>query len=1016
MATKRDFAQEELPLTPVENPILCSPYAEPSTHWYYNKDNHQMEKLPGRRRASFFDEQEGADKTRDQGELFEQEGAALLKIADSIREDVRKWRVSKWEGATNTTKLLLQHWTNPDRERRLFFCQIEAVETLIFLNEIRGMERSGTRHKPRFNPKFEDKDFTHLLDIPNEANLKPLPRYCTKMCTGSGKTVVMAMLIAWAMCNRGKVPSDERFPKGALIVCPNLTVKERLQVLRPGEAGNYYDEFDIVPMNLRPLLVNGRVLVMNWHGFAPESSHSEGGKNYGVVNKGEESHETFAKRVLGDLANLGGLMVLNDEAHHAYRPAPITSDKLTPEEKAEREEATLWIAGIDRLNAAGCVRFCADLSATPFYIGGSGYAPGKPFGWIVSDFGLLDGIESGIVKIPRLPVADNTGHPEPKYFRLWRHVTEKLPASDFLNASRRNPKPEAVWREAEAALQTMAGQYIERFQLIEAASDRQDKIPPVMIIVCDNTNIAEHFYRQISGETEQEVEEDSDSTSEEEEEEDPTPKKTKAKKRTVYGESKLRDEFKNTSTRKHTVRIDSKLLEKVESEDPTVRKDAAAQALRRVISTVGKRGEPGEQVRCVVSVSMLTEGWDANNVTHIFGLRPFESQLLCEQVVGRALRRMDYTVDRATGLLTEEYADIYGIPFSVIPFKGRATNKPAPEDKPKNHVRALEEKKGFEIRFPIVEGYAFASQPTSVTADVMKIEPLQLEPQTDPILVIVKPRIATQEGVPTLVGPGEIVKQDRSDFYNDYHPQTIAFDIALRVVEHLTAAAGKLRTYSRHLLFPQVLRITQEYMERRVILSGCDIRELALEKYSQRLVERLSTAIQPTSEEGEPPLVPILNRYKSFGTSSEVNFLTTRPCMDTIKSHVNQVVLDTNTWESAAVTCLEASPLVRCYVRNDHMGFSIPYEYSGTTHGYFPDFLVRLQDTRTIILEIKGQQIDSVAAKAEAAKQWCRAVNQSDKLGRWQYHQCNNPQTLQTELEQIVAATEEIASRTRART
>ena len=172
------------------------------------------------------------------------------------------------------------------------------------------------------------------------------------------------------------------------------------------------------------------------------------------------------------------------------------------------------------------------------------------------------------------------------------------------------------------------------------------------------------------------------------------------------------DMLSNDEGISRTLRIDSKKLAEAESEDPRKNKTQAAEDLRRVVATIGKPGQPGEQIRCVVSVAMLNEGWDANNVTHILGLRAFSSQLLCEQVVGRGLRRMNYTPDPETGLLTEEYVDVYGIPFSVIPFKGRPTKKPEPIDKPKNHVRAMPERADFEIRFPVVEGYAFALKKT----------------------------------------------------------------------------------------------------------------------------------------------------------------------------------------------------------------------------------------------------------------------------------------------------------------
>jgi type III restriction enzyme len=237
-----------------------------------------------------------------------------------------------------------------------------------------------------------------LVDIPNEPGARPITRYACKMATGSGKTVIMAMLVAWAFCNRGSKPGDPRYPRRALVVCPNLTIKERLQVLRPGDPDNYYERFDLVPSTLHPELAKGKVLVTNWHGFSPESETIKvGGVTVGRL--GGETPEAFARNRLGDLWDEEPLMVLNDEGHHVYRPAPVAEGEwLSADEKADREEATVWVAGLDKINAACGIAFCVDLSATPFYIHGSGYPEGSPFPWIVSDFGLVDAIESGITK------------------------------------------------------------------------------------------------------------------------------------------------------------------------------------------------------------------------------------------------------------------------------------------------------------------------------------------------------------------------------------------------------------------------------------------------------------------------------------------------------------------------------------------------------------------------------------------------------------------------------------------
>jgi type III restriction enzyme len=495
---------EPVLIQPVESPVICKPYYEPTQYWEYDRNTGRAQKMEGRRAASYWYKDPAADIRRGQMTLELEEARRDLVLVNRLRKDVKHWRERGWEGAENVTKDLLRHWWRKDRSRRFFFCQLEAAETIIFLNEIRGLRKDGSRGKPRWTPEFTDTDFDTLLDRPFDSGYAPLCRMACKMATGSGKTVVMAMLITWTFCNRGRVPSDERFPNAVLVCCPNLTIKERLQVLRTDARGDdYYTQFDLVPPQYRDLLRTGKVMVTNWHFFAPESEHSEGGKSYTVVKKGEETDDAFARNRLGELFERGPIMVLNDEGHHAYRPAPISEKEAKTadaEAKKEREEATIWVQGLDRVNKACGVKFCVDMSATPFYIQGSGFPEGEPFPWIVSDFGLVDAIESGITKIPRLPVSDTTGQPDPKYFRLWRNITKDLAPAQRL--SNRRPKPEVVWERAQDALVQLAGEYKKSYEAIQQASDTALKAPPVLIVVCDNTDIAQVFFENVSGQSE----------------------------------------------------------------------------------------------------------------------------------------------------------------------------------------------------------------------------------------------------------------------------------------------------------------------------------------------------------------------------------------------------------------------------------------------------------------------------------------------------------------------------------
>ncbi|MDO9558742.1 MAG: DEAD/DEAH box helicase family protein [Syntrophales bacterium] len=992
---------EPVLIQPVESPVICKPYYEPTQYWEYDRQTGRAALQPGRRPAAYWYKFADADMRRGQLALELEEDRRELTLVNRLRSDVKRWRNAGWEGATNVTKDLLRHWQRKDRPRRFFFCQLEAAETMIFLNEIRGYRRDGQRGKPRWNPDLTDADFD-LLWKPADGSVEPLTRYACKMATGSGKTVVMAMLITWAFCNRARVPSDDRFPNAVLVCCPNLTIKERLQVLRTDNRGDdYYTQFDLVPPQYRDLLRTGKVLITNWHFFAPESEHSEGGRSFAVVKKGEETDEAFARNRLGELFERGPIMVLNDEGHHAYRPAPIPENEaktITSDLKKEREEATIWVQGLDRIARACGIRFCIDLSATPFYIKGSGYPEGEPFPWIVSDFGLVDAIESGITKIPRLPVSDTTGQPDPKYFRLWRNITKDLAAGQRL--SNKRPKPEIVWERSQDAFVQLAGEYKKALEAIEEASDTALKAPPVMILVCDNTDIAQVFFENIAGQTEvEDIPEDV-----EDEEEVPKARRKKSKMRVSYGANKTSfpELFQNDQGRLWTIRIDSKRLEKVESEDPDATRDEAAKELREIVNTVGKPEKPGQDVRCVVSVAMLTEGWDANNVTHILGVRAFGSQLLCEQVVGRGLRRMNYTPDPQTELLPEEYVDVYGIPFSVIPYKGKPSRTPA--DRPVNHVYAVKERTAFELRFPNVEGYVYTLRRPSIRADFSSLERLVIEPEKTPTATFLRIITDHLEGGAYGGGIGEYVEHNRKEYYDRYHLQEIEFEIARQIVAALVGegsdapvgGTARTRGLARHELFPQVLRIVRRYIAEKVDFRGQHKCELGLEKYVRRIKERLLDAIVPNEQEGETPLLPILNRYKPIGSTADVDFTTKRNVHSTVRSHVNAVVLDSS-WEQTAAFYLEQqTDHVFCYVRNDRPFLLIPYEYEGAQHHYEPDYLVRLRNGKTLILEMKGEEDDQDRQKYQAARRWVTAVNHWGRLGVWDFKPCRDPQMLPT--------------------
>ena len=273
------------------------------------------------------------------------------------------------------------------------------------------------------------------------------------------------------------------------------------------------------------------------------------------------------------------------------------------------------------------------------------------------------------------------------------------------------------------------------------------------------------------------------------------------------------------------------------------------------------------------------------------------------------------------------------------------------------------------------------------------MEPLRLEPEYEPTAVFVKPRVGYEIGAASLAGPGEFQQQDREAYYDSTHLQTIEFEIARQVVFALVGdqehspdpkSNPRLRLQSRHQLFPQVLRLVHAYIDRKVDCRGVDPRELGQEKYFQRVVGRMIAAIRPDDSQGEPPLMPILNRYKPVGTTAEVDFKTTRPCQGTQRSHINLVAADTATWEQSAAFRLEQAGLagtVKHYARNDGLGFVIPYDYLGVSQHYEPDYLVKLANGITLVLEIKGMVTDQDNAKHEAAQALDRGGEQLGTVG-----------------------------------
>jgi type III restriction enzyme len=954
-------------LNEVLQPIISDAYAEPTHHWVIERHRPPV-KAEGRRQACYYYRPPG--RSTGQGEADDIGTRVPLALANLVRERVRAWRDAGWPGVTGVTGELLAYWHRPDRERRLFFCQREAIETILFLVEAREDFRQGVT-VPRDEPGA-------------------FARYACKMATGTGKTAVMAGLAAWSILNKLADRGDRRFSDVVLVVCPNVTIRDRLEELRPerGEA-SVYRVRDLVPAHLMADLRKGHVLVTNWHVLAPQDLNQVGGVGARVVKRGKESDGAVVARVLGrEVGGKGHVLVLNDEAHHAYRIRP-SEPSAEPEdggddlEDADRREATVWIEGLDRLQRVRGINFCVDLSATPFYLHRAGVDPGRPFPWVVSDFGLIDAIESGLVKIPQLPVQDTTGAEIPAYFNVWKWIVEKKLTAGERGGTRGQVKPAAVLRWAQEPIAQLAGLWREEFQrwARETAEGARPPVPPVFIVVCRDTRLARVVWQWIVGEGDS-----------------PAPI----------------DELRNRPGQEHTVRVDSRVVEDLST---GAAKTDESRRLRFVLATIGKTAwpggappeewvelvdrlnrkaaedgrpaidasiPPGRDVRCIVSVAMLTEGWDANTVTHIVGLRPFESQLLCEQVIGRGLRRSQYQ-----DLSVEEVAKVYGVPFELIPLKA-TPGTPAPPPRV-HHVHALSpERDALEIRFPRVEGYT-SRIVSEIRVAWERVPALPLDPAEVPDETLVKALTTDRGRELSLHGPGAAEHLTLEAWRATRRLQEAEFGLARALTRRY--AADERCDLPAQVLFPQLLRAVRRYLRERVQpLGRRDRKDVLLEPYFTRALDGLAGAIGPG--EGETRELPRLEAHRGPGSTRDVDFWTSRPVRETIRSHVSHVVADTDQWEQSAAFYLETDPGVVAYVKNANLGFAMPYVHEGQTREYLPDFLVRLQqdgrEVGTLILETKGYDPRGIA-KVAGAERWVAAVNADGRHGRWAYRLLTSP-------------------------
>ena len=997
-----------------EHPILNSPYEYPAKHWELDAHGQPTQKIiESRRRADFITPIPKVKKRRGkakQDQLVFDEGKGLstqdqlydpTSVINDLRREVDQWRAwpnsNDWQ-VTPETDRLLKHWRHHQfSDIRPFFCQVEAVEALIWLTEV--APNAGKRGK-RF--------LEHLVNANNDANPE-LMRLALKLATGAGKTTVMAMIIAWQTINAVRRPGSKRFTRGFLVVAPGITIRDRLRVLQPNDPDSYYSSRELIPNDMLADLERAKIVITNYHAFKlrERMTLSKGNRSLlqgrGAPISTLETEGQMLQRVMPDLMGMKNILALNDEAHHCYREKPGSDENgdLKGDDKKEadkrNEAARVWINGLEIINRKLGLNRVIDLSATPFFLRGSGYAEGTLFPWTMSDFSLMDAIEAGIVKLPRVPVADNVpGEDMPKFRNLWEHIGKEMPKMGRAKAKALNLL--RVPSLLRGALDALYGHYAETYELWREAGI---KVPPCFILVCNNTSTSKLIYDYISGY----FRENKDGS-------------------VSFQNGRLElfrnfDDYGNQLGRPNTLLIDSEQLESGDALDKKFR-DMASDAidrfrreiiertgdrhqaenitdqelLREVMNTVGKEGRLGESVRCVVSVSMLTEGWDANNVTHVLGVRAFGTQLLCEQVIGRALRRQSYELNEEK-LFNVEYADVLGVPFDF-------TAKPvvAPPQKPRKtvHVKAVRpERDHLEIRFPRVQGYRVELPQERLRAKFTEDSVLELTP------MLVGPAKTQNSGI---VGKEVILNLKH---LGDKRPSSVQFHLTKDLLySRWCDSDGEPKLH----LFGQLKRITKQWLDNCLVCKGGTYpAQLLYPELSEMACERIMAGMLDPEIVEDRPITAILDPYNPIGSTIHVNFNTSKQHRwetDSRRCHINWAILDSD-WEGEFCRVAEAHDKVKAYVKNHNLGFEVPYRFGSENRIYRPDFIVLVddghEDPLNLVVEIKGYRgEDAKDKKTTMDTYWVPGVNNLGAYGRWAFAELTEVFQIESDFEAKVEA------------
>ena len=915
--------------------IINSPFEAPAQHWEQAAAGKGLVLQQGRRPAGY--------------ELYDTRNntrrVVPLNMVNQIRTRVDDWRAAGYIGVTSITRQLLKHWhargewvpeetrwVGGPRQNPFYFCQLEAIETLIW-----WVEGSA--------------EFKQGINVPGDGGA--WERLCNKMATGSGKTALMGMIITWQTLNAISYPKDGRFSRAIFIVAPGLTVKSRLQTLNPGDEKNVYDQFNLCPNEaLRTRLNQAELLIENWHTLMPLKNQERS-----VVKKGKESDEAFTRRVLGKLAAYKDLVVINDEAHHAYRQrAEMKVSKKDAEEFGiDLDKATRWIEGVARIHKTRRIRRCFDLSATPFAPTGKTNTEAGLFEWVISDFGLNDAIEAGLVKTPRVVIRDDALANAKSYRSKLYHLYREDEVKEDLNrkAEAHEPLPDLV----QKAYALLAYDWHETAKAWQAGGH---VIPPVMLTVCNRTETAARVEYFFNGG-------------------DCLIQATHAPTRTLRVDSRVLEKAERGETITKDKDYAIRLQEIIEASGlPADRVEALLELkqeeqLRELVDTVGKRGKAGQKLQNVTSVAMLSEGWDAANVTHIMGLRAFTSQLLCEQVIGRGLRRVAHDMDE-NGLFLPEYVNVFGVPLSIFQDVGEEGVAPPPP-KPSVRIEVEPNRNQYEIRWPNVLRIESVLK-RELVMDWSKVEVLTLDPMNTPLSADVAPSLTS---APNLAMVSEI---DLEKATEDFRLQNLIFRAARKLYLQSASSFGGDRQY----LAVQLIRLVEQFLASDKL----DIPSLWHQDEKRRrllFALNMDTVVAHVhrfvTEQNVERLAAVFDESRPIGSTAQMRpWLTTKPCQPTRHSQISHAVYD-SVWEKAVVDLCEKKKFVAAWAKNDHLDFTVRYLWKGSTRNFVPDYLIRFTNGKTLVLEVKGQDSEQNKAKRAAMQTWVKTINEQGGFGQW---------------------------------